>query len=157
MAGHTEYVRTQFMDEVQAQLETTEGLTIRWPTTRFDTGSSDEWLQPFDLGFTPRQISATGPKRVETWTFQINCFAQVGTRSADTSIYRVDELADFALEHFRWLELDVVNWDQSAPRDVVGTLFFLQPDVTPLRRSEPDDRMQARAVTLPAEFDDLSQ
>lgn len=153
MAGHTEYVRTQFMNEIQDQLETTDGLTIRWPKKRFDTSAESEWLEPEDLGFTPRPISASGPKRVEGWTFQITCVVDV---SADgTSIYRIDELVDFVVEHFRWLELDVVNWDQSAPRDTVGTLEFLQPDTTPMTHAEPDDRFMSKVVTLPADFNDL--
>lgn len=153
MAGHTEYVRTQFMNEVQDQLETTDGLTVRWPRKRFDTSANSEWLEPRDLGYTPQAISASGPKRVESWTFQINVLVDV---SADgTSIYRRDELVDFVVEHFRWLELDVVNWDQSSPRDVVGTLEFLQPDTTPLAHTEADDRFEAVAITLPADFNDL--
>lgn len=153
MAGNTEYVMTQFMNEVQDQLETTDGLTVRWPRKRFDTSANSEWLEPHSLGFTPEPISASGPKRVESWTFQVNAVVDV---SADgTSIYRVDELADKVIDHFRWLEIDVVDWDQSAPRDKVGTLEFLQPDVTPLSHSGEDARFMARAVTLPAAFDDL--
>ena len=153
MSDNTRNVRVSFMNRVQDDLETTEGLTVRWPGTAFGTSGNSEWIAPHDLGFTPLPINANSNPRHENWTFQINCFARMGESPDQTSAYRIDQLVDLVIDTFRWLELDVGDWT-SGGSPVIGTLQFLQPDVTPVTTAISGSRGDQRAVTLPAHFDD---
>ena len=154
MAGQTEYVNRAFEADFQTAVEAAMSVAVHYPGMPFVSTAQKEWLriQFLDMGPEP----ANDTSRIETWIWQVDAYARVGSDHELEPTSRVWELADFVVETYRWREVEVVNVDAAAPQPVVGRLEFKQPEVdrTPIRSDDVEgDRL---TVTLEADFENLS-
>lgn len=152
MGSATRHVKAAFEDRVRLQLET--DYAVHYPgDSRFDPKEHEEWIEIADLGFTPEPVSGAGGKRVEAWTFQLDCYVEVGEDS--DSSHRVWDIVDDIVDAFRLTKIDVNDLTQDA-EPKVGELTFTLPDATPVTRAtDPGATGDHISVTIPAHYDDL--
>lgn len=151
MADYTRHVKQSFENRVQGQLEGT--YPVDWEGASFDAEGEAKWIEPRSLGQSNRPTNSG--KRVESWTFQINCYVRIREGDPDRGGNTVWEMADDVIDAFRDVDVDVVDWDESStPRTSVGTLEFYHPDATPVPNDTPG--LKQVSVTLEPDFNNLS-
>lgn len=151
MSSTTRHIKAAFEDRIRTQLET--DYPVQYPGDDFNPKDHSEWVKVEDLGYTPIAVSGAGGKRVQSWTFQVGCFADVD--GDEDSGHRVWEIVDDVVDAFRFVGIDVKDLTQDA-EPKLGELDFLMPDAEPVSMAnDPDASGDHVSVTIPAHYDDL--
>lgn len=121
---------------------------IHFPGVRFDSSAQDEWIRLHGIGYTP--APANGQTRVEGWTFQADVLARVGKSGGST--HTVWDIAGAVVNAFRYVTVDVLDYDQTGDPKV-AELIFGQPEVDRIAQEAGEESRDQLAVTLPATFE----
>lgn len=159
MASQARPIKASVEKRVQDQLET--DYAVRYPgDEEFDTDDHREWIEIESLGYTPLQVSGAGGKKVQSWTFQANCYARVGSRRVTDdrekfSSHRVWTIVDDVVDAFEFVDVDVVDFEADG-NPTVGVLEFLKPDAEQVEQAGRDGASGDQvSVTLPAHYNDF--